>query len=167
MTPRRSHLAALALTASAALALGGCSFTNPVMTLQPYAGGDGVRTELREGAVIVENLMILTEAGGETAFVLGSLVNRTSADVEITLELDGLIESFEVPAAGTVNLMEESLVIEASSVDPGGKLTGSLSTPEDGTTQVHAPVLDGTIPPYDEYLEAVLSGETWVPRSQS
>ncbi|ROR73229.1 hypothetical protein [Bogoriella caseilytica] len=167
MTPRRSQLAAVALTASAALALGGCSFTNPVMTLQPYSGGDGVRAELREGAVIVENLMLLTEAEGEAGFVLGSLVNRTSSDVEITLDLDGLVESFEVPAAGTVNLMEENLTIAEITVAPGGKLTGTLSTPEDGSIQVQAPVLDGTVPPYDEYLDAVTTGETWVPRSQN
>lgn len=163
MTPRRSPLAALGLTAAAAVTLGACSFTNPIMTLQPYSAGDGVRAELREGAVIVENLMVLTEGEGETGYVLGSLVNRTSSAVEFMLDLDGESASFEVPAAGTVNLMEENITIEEISVAPGGKLPAVVATTEDGNTALQAPVLDGAIPPYDEYLEAVTSGDTWDP----
>ncbi|WP_127126544.1 hypothetical protein [Georgenia sp. SYP-B2076] len=149
-TTRRSLIAAAALGAS--LVLAGCSVANPITTQGAYAASDGVRAEL--GGVTVENLLILTEGEGETGHVLGSIVNHTTEPVQVTLTLgeNGGSIPFRLPAEGTVNLTDEGTALESVDVPAGAVLPGSISTSGAGSVSVPVPVLDGTIPPYDEYL---------------
>lgn len=152
-TALRARTVAVA-SAAATLTLAGCSVANPITTAVPYAPSDGVRVVVTEG-VAVENLMILAEAEGEEGFVIGSVVNRSREDVEVSLRLGegGSEVPVDVAAGESVSLGEAGLSVASLEVAPGGVLPSSVSTDRGGAVDVPVPVLDGTVPPYDEYLD--------------
>lgn len=150
-TASRTRLTA-AVVVGSALSLGGCTFANDITTLGPYAASDGVRVEVGDG-VSVENLMVLTEGGGAEAYVLGSIVNRTREEVEVTLDIAGAQAPFTLGPGETVNLTEERLTAQSVAEAPGATTPGTVSSSGSGTVEVSVPVLDGTIPPYDTYLD--------------
>ncbi|WP_447925876.1 hypothetical protein [Georgenia muralis] len=152
-TAPRARTVAVA-SAAATLTLAGCSVANPITTAVPYAPSDGVRVEVTDG-VVVENLMILAEGEGEEGLVIGSVVNRSREDVEVTLSLGegGGEVPVEVAAGESVSLNEAGLSVASLEVAPGAVLPSSVSTDVGGTVEVPVPVLDGTVPPYDEFLD--------------
>ncbi|GAA4414564.1 hypothetical protein GCM10023169_00040 [Georgenia halophila] len=162
-TTPRTRLAALGAAAVATL-VGGCSFANPITTAQAYAPSDGIRVPISD-EVSVENLLVLTEGAGETGYVLGAVVNHTSEEVEVSLTLGE--EAAPIPVTvepeGEVNFTGAGLTLEEVAVAPGATLTSVVSTGSAGELAVDVPVLDGTLPPYDRYLDAVESGGTWTP----
>lgn len=151
-TTRRTSLIAAA-TLGTSLVLGACSVANPITTKGPYAASDGVRVELTDG-VSVENLMLLSEGEGEPGHLLGAVVNLTTEPVQVTITLgeDGSPIPVRVPAEGTVNFTDADITEESVPVAPGANLPSSVSAGGAGALSVAVPVLDGTIPPYDEYL---------------
>lgn len=151
-TFRRTPLAAAALVVGS-LALTGCSVVNPITTQGPYAPSDGVRVEVAD-RVSVENLMVLTAGKGEVGRVLGAVVNRSGKDVEVTLDLgeDGRPIPVGVAAGETVNLTDADISLAKVPVAPGAVLDSLIGATGSGDVAVPVPVLDGTIPPYDEYL---------------
>ncbi|MHB1064803.1 MAG: hypothetical protein ACYC1Z_10030 [Georgenia sp.] len=151
-TFRRTPLAAAALVVGS-LALAGCSVVNPITTQGPYAPSDGVRVEVAD-RVSVENLMVLTTGEGEVGHVLGAVVNRSEQDVEVTLALGegGSTIPVGVAAGETVNLTDAGISLAEVAVAPGAMLDSLIGATGSGDVAVAVPVLDGTIPPYDEYL---------------
>lgn len=145
----RTRAAILAASAAAALLLSGCGFASPIRTLQTYSASDGVRVELADG-VRVENLMVLTEAEGEAGQLLGAVVNPTEDDARVRIAVSGSATEVRVPAGDVVNLVDEADVVAAVAAPPGATIEASIEFR--GTTTARIPVLDGTIPPYDEYL---------------
>lgn len=151
-TIRRTPLATAVVVG--ALALAGCSVANPITTAMPYAPSDGVRVEVTDG-VTVENLMVLTDGEGEEGHVLGAVVNRSSEDVEVTITLgeDGGSVPVDVAAGESVNLAEAGITTAAVGAAPGAVLDATVGATGSGDVAAAVPVLDGTIPPYDEYLD--------------
>lgn len=152
-TVRRMPLAVAAL-AVGPLALAGCSVASPITTQGPYAASDGARVQVTDN-VAVENLMVLTEGEGEEGHVLGAVVNRSEQDVEVMLTLgegEGTIP-VGVAAGETVNFTDAGITIDAVGVPPGAVLDSTVAADGTGEITVAVPVLDGTIPPYDEYLD--------------
>ncbi|GAA1648437.1 hypothetical protein [Georgenia ruanii] len=151
-TIRRTAIAAAML--GAALVLAGCSATNPITTQYSYAPSDGVRVQLADG-VSVENLMVLTEGEGQLGHVLGAVVNRSTQDMRVSLRIGdgGATVPVQVPAKGEVNFTDEKVTTPSVAVPPGGVLPATVSADDTGVVSVDVPVLDGTIPPYDKYLQ--------------
>ena len=150
-TIRRTAIAATTL--GVALVLGGCSATNPITTQYSYAPSDGVLVQVGDG-VSVDNLMVLTEGEGQPGHVLGAVVNRSTQDVRVSLQVGdgGASIPVRVPAGGEVNFAHEKVTTPSVGVAPGGTLPATVSADDTGSVSVEIPVLDGTIPPYDEYL---------------
>jgi len=154
-------LAALAITAAAAAGIGACS---PITTQFDYAPSDGNRAALGD-EVTVENLLVLTTGQGEPALVVGGITNRTADATTVTLAFGStdapeLIETLDLRVEGGSTVLlnpanEDGItaILEASPVPPGANLTVTVATPSSGSTTVDVTVLDGTLAPYDVYLE--------------
>ena len=84
--PRRS---AVLLTAAAvgAVALSGCSTTNPTTTLLRYAPSDGV--EMDGESIDVRNLLVVSQGDGAPGVVSGSVVNSGTESATLTVTVDG------------------------------------------------------------------------------
>lgn len=134
----------------AALALSSCAWASPDSTNISYAPSDGIRVELNDaGTVRVENLMVLTAGEGEDAQLFGAVVNDTSEPVTVTIEAAGAKNEIDADPASVVRLEEETDTFTGD-VPPGA--TTVITLTHMGAFTAHAPVLDGTIPPYDQYL---------------
>jgi hypothetical protein len=134
-----------------ALALAGCSATNPIQTDKPYSPADGVRVVL--GNVRAENLLAVTSAAGAAGALSGALVNSGPADVTVTLTVADTSQPVSVPAHGSVligtgNATGKRVPLPTVSAAPGMLLDVQLSTPADGSVSVQVPVLDAANPQY-------------------
>jgi hypothetical protein len=149
----RTRLAAL-IALGGTLTLAGCSVASPITTAQPYAPSDGIRVAVTDD-VSVENLMILTEGEGEPGHLLGAVVNRSSEDVEISFSFEGGSASVpvRVDAGDYVNFTDAGITTQSVDAAPGSTISTTVSDPTVGDFQAEVPVLDGTIPPYDEFLD--------------
>ena len=149
-TTRRRLLAASVL--GAALSLAGCTFTNPIETLQPYSPSDGTRLTLADG-IHLENVLILSEGEGEEGHVLGAAVNSTAEPVEITISVDGETEFVVLVAPDEMlNLSDDELLVASTPARPGAMVETTVSTPQHGAMPLPVPVLDGTLSQYDEHV---------------
>jgi hypothetical protein len=141
--------------AVAALALAGCSATNPITTAEAYNVVDGVQADLAQD-VRANNLLVVTSEEGAAGVMSGALSNEGRDQVEVTIAPEGADElTIEVPARGTVLLgAEDGEQVELDSVEaaPGTLLTVALSTPDGGSTEIGVPVFDGTLPEYAELV---------------
>ncbi|MDT0165904.1 hypothetical protein Q9R32_10075 [Actinotalea sp. AC32] len=142
-----------ALLASS-IVLSACAFTQPIPA-RDMALGDGVRVELSED-ISAENLMILTRGQGERGHLLGAVANRSDRTVQVSIDPGGGgAFTIDAPARSKVNLTHAGLVIEAVAMAPGATQPTTVSSPATGAFAVEVPVLDGTLPHYDRFLNGV------------
>lgn len=101
---RARRRAAVLTAAVAALGLSACSVNSPATTLNRYAPADGV--ELDGESVDVRDLLVISQGGGAPGVVLGSVVNRTSEPVTVTVSAAGneLSPQVEVGPGSVVRL---------------------------------------------------------------
>jgi hypothetical protein len=141
--------------AVAALALGGCSATNPITTSVAYNVVDGVPAELGSG-ISANSLLVFAAEEGAPGSMSGALSNESREDVEVTIAPEGADEvTVTVPARGTVLLgadQDEEIELESVEAPPGAALSITLSTPEGGSTTVPVPVFDATLPEYEDQV---------------
>jgi len=142
------------VTLAIVLAAAGCSTASPITTQRSYAPSDGVRVQLSDG-VSAENLMVLTRGEGKEGLLLGGVVNRSTSGptVTVTIKLDGgSVYTFNLGPKGNVNFSDEDLMPTSVDAPPGATLPATVSASNAGSQDVDIPVLDGTIPPYSDYL---------------
>ncbi|MDO5727589.1 MAG: hypothetical protein Q4Q03_06670 [Bowdeniella nasicola] len=146
----RRVLAIIAAGVLATSALAGCTALSPVKTQKSYAASDGVRAQFDN--LRVENLMILTAEAGAPAQVYGTLVNNSDQDATFTVQLgDAVVIEQRVSAQSQVTLPTDESEAVRGDFQPGAMVDGVVKV-DGGMEDVAVPVLDGTIPPYDEYL---------------
>lgn len=150
-------------TVGAALALtAGLSACSPNETLLPVDPSDGVLATL-DNQIRATNLLVLTSAEGSPGTLIGSLTNLTSEATQVQVQVGAAAPVMvDVDANQTVYLTPEqvgygtstSFDFKVGAVDapPGGTIDISIVTPERGSVLVTAPVLDGTLEPYDQFL---------------
>lgn len=101
---RRTRSWTTTTVAVAALALAGCSATNPITTAEAYNVVDGVQVEVGS-SIAARSLLVFTSGEGEIGTLAGALTNGGREDVEVTVEPDGAdAVTIDVPARGTVLL---------------------------------------------------------------
>ena len=171
LRPRPSRAAAAGLVAAAALALTGCSATNPITTLGAYDASDGAGISV--GTLHAQNLLVVTAGEGEPGVLSGALANRSSDDEDVTLTVSGGDPvDVSVRAGGTVLLGAtdapagfETFDVPVASVDsaPGALTTVTVRTTGGGTAELKVPVLDATLPEYAALLEAAGATPTATP----
>jgi hypothetical protein len=148
------RLARAGVVLASAAVLASCQLATHPITTNGYGPSDGIRVVVADG-INVENLLVVTEAEGETGYVVGSIVNNTGTDATVLLDIGetGNPSPFEVPARGNINLTESDMTVEAVDAAPGATIPTEIQGP-DGFNEVRAtPVLDGTLPEYAEFLE--------------
>ncbi|WP_024285708.1 hypothetical protein [Cellulomonas sp. KRMCY2] len=143
------------ITIGIALAVGGCSTTNPMSTTRSYAASDGVAVEL--GDLRIGNLLVLSAAEGGAGTVLAALSNDGTADIVVTIGLaDGVAGSpIDVPAGQTVLVGPDAAAtvdLDAVPVAPGALVDLTITSDQGGTATRRAPVLDGSQPEYAELV---------------
>lgn len=159
MAGRTSQRRALKAIAAVLLGVGALSVSAcaPIMTGTAYAPSDGARAVLGD-ELTVENLLVLTSGEGEPALVVGGVTNRDGEGSDVTFTFgDSLTTTVTVAPNATVlldpaNADGQTMTLDASPVPPGAVLPVTIATPTSGTTTVQVTVLDGALPPYDEYL---------------
>lgn len=140
----RAAVVPVAGAVAAGLLLGGCSFTSRDLTLEPYAPSDGLQTDL--GDVLVRNVLVVSEGGGEPGVLSGALVNRGAEGATVTVEVaGGSGTDVDVAAGATVFLGSEDQgeVVEVDAVEePAGSVVEVTFTgPDSQSTTLEAPVL--------------------------
>ena len=149
--------ARLVSVSALALVAAGCSAVNPITTSQAYDASDGMGIEL--GEVRGLNLLVVTEAEGAPAVLIGSFHNPTDEDVTVAASLEGdAITAIEVPAGSTVKLGGEEgevHVTGTSTVVPGLLQDVIFQTDDAGQVVEQLPVLDGTLPEYQAELDSL------------
>lgn len=150
---RMDRLVRGAAAVGAAALIAGCSVMTPIQTAEVYAAGDGVRVEIGDSLVRVENLMVLAAEEGGEGHVYGALVNDTGADVVIGLEIAGGGIEMPVEAGQSILLgVDEPVVIPAVPGAPGSLVDATLTAEGAGSVPATVPVLDGTLAQYADYL---------------
>lgn len=153
--PRRRFVRVAAALAAAGLgvsALSACTAASPIKTKKPYAASDGVRAQF-DTNLRAENLMLLTEEKGAPAQLYGALVNNSTEPATFIVAVEGIDPvQVKVPGNSIVHLPQEGAAPVAGNFTPGGTIPASASTDRGGSVSLNVPVLDGTIPPYDEVL---------------
>lgn len=154
--PRARRLAAGALLATSAVVTAGCSATNPITTDVAYPPSHGLPVDISETAGLV-NLLVLTAEEGGTGALYGAAWNDNTVPVDVTVALpDGtVLGTVTVPALGTVTLgsrQEEQIRVPDVPVRPGAVMHLTVGTDRGGRVVAPVPVLDGTLPPYDELV---------------
>lgn len=149
---RRSTAAA---AVAVALALTGCSATNPITTSEAYNVVDGVQESLSD-TVAVRNLLVFTRGEGEPGVLVGALSNSGREDVQVTLRPEGAGSvTVDVPARGTVLLggdRGETVELATVGVAPGALLTVTASASGGGDVPIKVPVYDDTLPEYADVV---------------
>ncbi|ADG73574.1 putative lipoprotein [Cellulomonas flavigena DSM 20109] len=168
LRPRTTRAAVAGLAAAAALALTGCSATNPITTLDSYAASDGTAAQV--GSVRALNLLVVAEAEGAAGVLTGALSNRSGDDEDVTLTVGGGEPVDVEVAAGSSVLVGVTDVpagyatveVPVAAVDtaPGGLTTVTIASGSSGTTEIRVPVVDGTLPEYAAVLEGVTPAPT-------
>jgi len=153
----KSSLAAGAAAAIAVTALAGCSYVNPITTKDNYAASDG--TQLVVGDIEALNLIVVTEAEGEPATMIGTLQNSSSEDIAIQIVFDGeTANDVTVPAQSSALLGPQDGATEVSGTAPAAPgLTTEVTIVSDaeGGFYVDVPVMDATLPEYQPVLDAI------------
>lgn len=155
---KTSVIARAAAVALAVLALSACSAINPITTKKEYQASDGVNIEIGDAGEAL-NLLVVTTAKDAPAVLTGSIHNAGSDSLEVRVSIDGTnVTTVDVPAAGTVQLGTsdgQTLVQGTATAAPGGLATVALGTDVDGALTVDVPVVDGTIPPYQDIVDSI------------
>lgn len=145
---RKIAPAFVALIAAMAL-LSGCGAASPIQTAEIYSPSDGVRVEFSNG-VRLENFFLLTAESGAAVRPMGAIVNTSQNDAEVTIDIEGVVTIYSAEADSVLNLETDGVVLDGLSLTPGTNTPVTITS--GGLITYDIPVLDGTIPPYDEYL---------------
>jgi hypothetical protein len=158
-------IASLSFVALATVSLAGCSLSNNVASLEPYAPSDGVQVDAQ--SLKARNVLLIQGKSGN-AVLIGSFVNSSQED---------LMASVQTKDASGQDIRVEFAVKAGTKFDLGYNGTEpiafKLSIPEKNKDAVsgwvhqvavsgggdpyvlNVPVMDGSLEEYREYAEAL------------
>ncbi len=150
--------ASLSLMALATLSLAGCSLTNNVASLEPYAPSDGVQVDAQS---LKARIVLLIQGESGKAVLIGSFVNSSQQD---------LMASVQTKDSAGQDVRVEFAVKAGTKFDLGYNGTEPITFKLDGVPgQLHevavsgggdpyvleVPVMDGSLAEYRGYAEAL------------
>lgn len=130
----------------------GCSAANEQATTRHYSASDGVHATV--GPVELRNVLLISGGSAEEARMLGAVFNNSSSAVQVTLEGDsGASAQVTVPANGMVSLEddENEALFATTGAEPGAQAPITVEVNSE-SAEIQAPVLNGSLPEYREYL---------------
>jgi len=129
---------------------------NPITTQLDYSASDGVNVDA--GDVRGLNLLVLTRAQGEPAYVVGAFRNSGTEDVDVVVTVGPTEETIAVPA-GTTVLLSGDTALEVTDLDLLPGLLVPITFTVDGTTaEAQVPLKDATFAEYEAALTAIDGG---------
>lgn len=134
-----------ALVMCSMLAVAGCGAAEE--DLDAIANGEDGQV----GVVQLRSMLLVAAGEGEPGRLLGTLVNESSAPVEVMISDPDDQVTVTVPADGQYPLDTNEQILDSVEDRPGALTAISLATPA-GSTELKVPVLDGTLDPYKPYL---------------
>ena len=151
-------IASLYLMALVTLSLAGCSLSNNVASLEPYAPSDGVQVDAQ--SLKARNVLLIQGVSGK-AVLIGSFVNSSTQD---------LMASVQTKDSAGQDVRVEFAVKAGTKFDLGYNGTEPITFKLDGVPgQLHevavsgggdpyvleVPVMDGSLAEYRDYAEAL------------
>lgn len=151
-------IASVSMIGLAALSLAGCSLSNNVASLDPYAPSDGVLVDTNN--LKARNLLLIQGESGK-AVLIGSFVNSKAQDVTATLQtqdVDGndVRVEFNVPAEQKFDIGyngTEGITLQLNA-EPGSMHEVYLNDGSD-PIGILVPVVDGSLEEYRPYAESL------------
>ena len=151
-------IASVSMIGLAALSLAGCSLSNNVASLDPYAPSDGVLVDTNN--LKARNLLLIQGESGK-AVLIGSFVNSQARDVTATLQtrdVDGkdVRVEFNVPAEQKFDIGyngTEGITLQLNA-EPGSMHEVYLNDGSD-PIGILVPVVDGSLEEYRPYAESL------------
>jgi hypothetical protein len=134
-----------ALALLTALTLTGCSA--PEESMNAIANGEDGQV----GDIELRSMLLVSAAEGEPGRLLGTLVNPSSSDVDVTISDTDDQVTVTVPADSQYPLDTNEQIFSTVEEPPGALTEISLASSSESTA-LQIPVLDGTLDQYEPYL---------------
>lgn len=147
---QRTRLATSTGVLAGALFLAGCSATNPQVITTPYPASDGINASLGNTGVGLRNMLVIGTAKGAPASVIGSVVNNSDNEAQVSLQADLGASAqpsqtvIKIPAHGAVSIGPNEptkMTIPDLPVIPGATTGISAATANGGRADLVVPVL--------------------------
>ncbi|MGP0224943.1 MULTISPECIES: hypothetical protein [unclassified Paenarthrobacter] len=152
-TVQRGKLAiAAAAIGVGLLSVTGCGFVNAQQTNHQYSASDGIKADL--GQLQLRNILIVASGENEPGRVIGAVFNNGSSDATLTINgANGAQTEIPVKANSEtyLNTGADAAILSTAGTIPGGLTPVTIRSGSDSAT-VNVPVVDGTLPEYQEYL---------------
>ncbi len=103
------------------------------------------------GALDLRSVLLVTDAEGAPARILGTFENTTSQPIELTISDDDEEIRLTVAEQGSIALDTTETLLRTSGDAPGARTT-LVATTAEGSVDLLVPVVDGTLDPYRPYL---------------
>src|SRR5690606_26594649 len=138
-----------------------CTFISPQATTIEYAASDGVNPQT-DGPLQVRNAFIVADEDGANGNLVAAIVNTTDKRQTLTVEVEGLEPlTVQVPTEETVSLGADAGPLRTAGLDalPGSTVTVYFQSGDELGDGIEVPVLDGTLPYYEDLVPAEASPE--------
>ncbi|MEV7607274.1 hypothetical protein AB0N65_17720 [Paenarthrobacter sp. NPDC089322] len=152
-TVQRGKLAiAAAAIGVGLLSVTGCGFVNAQQTNHQYSASDGIKADL--GQLQLRNILIVASGENEPGRVIGAVFNNSGSDATLTISGSNGAQT-EIPVKANsetyLNTGSDAAILSTAGTIPGGLTPVTIRSGSDSAT-VNVPVVDGTLPEYQEYL---------------
>lgn len=153
----RAKVAAAAIGAT--LFLSSCSLVSAITTSEEYNPSDGTAVTVSEVRAL--NLLLIGTSEGEPAALVGYLYNdNPTANATVTVAVGDTERNYVIAPLGSVQLgLGEGAVefITEAPADPGLFSTYTVTVRDVGASTGALPIVDGTLPQYQDVLEELPS----------
>lgn len=147
-------VASIAVGAALTLGATGCSLVAPQATTIQYSASDGVNVP-DSGPIDVRNAMVIADDEGTNGNFIAAFVNPTLEDQTVIFGFGTASAELVIEAGDTLSLGvdgNDPILLEDIDTPPGAQLSMSFQSGDGEGVTIDVPVLDGTLPYYEEYV---------------
>ena len=152
-------IASVALAATVVFGAAGCGLVAPQATTIQYDPSDGVSATV--GDVHLLNMIVLTEDGTDGNLIF-TAVNKGSAH-SVSIQFGDDDTTVDVIVDGNTSTVfggtSDPITLNGIDAQPGSLITLFVQYGNETGKEVLVPVLDGSIPPYEELLPKTAEAE--------
>lgn len=147
-------VASIAVGAALTLGATGCSLVAPQATTIQYSASDGVNVP-DSGPIDVRNAMVIADDEGTNGNFIAAFVNPTLEDQTVIFGFGTASAELVIEAGDTLSLGvdgNDPILLEGIDTPPGAQLSMSFQSGDGEGVTIDVPVLDGSLPYYEEYV---------------
>ena len=153
-------IASVALAATVVFGATGCGLVAPQATTEKYDPSDGVSANL--GDIRLRNLIVITNEGVDGNLIFTAVNTGSAHSLSIQFGEDDTTVSTVIDGnSSTVFGGEDAdpIALEGIDATPGSMTTIFVQYGNETGKEVLVPVLDGSIPPYEEFVPEASDAE--------